>query len=108
MTVKVRLRLGCGLLRTCFRIIRRNRVQPVHEGHVGTGNQVPINIDRDLNAAVPHLLLHVGERGSSLDEQRSERVAKVMKSDVADTSLGQHRQKVAMVEIIAVEDGALR
>ena len=87
--------MGCGLLGTCFRIFSRNRVQPVHEGHVGTGNQVPINIDRDLNAAVPHLLLHVGERGSSLDEERSERMAKIMQADFADTSLGQSHQVCA-------------
>ena len=102
------LRGSCGLLRSCFRLFCRDPVKPVYKTNVGTGNQVAVNVDCDLNGTVPHLLFHADNRGSVLEEQRSERMTEIVQANPANASLGQHRKKYAMVEVIRVDNRPLR
>src|SRR5579872_5132427 len=57
----------------CVLVGRGFRVSTVHPGDV-SGNQVPVGVNRGLNGAVAHLLLHVDERSTVLNQQRAEGV----------------------------------
>ena len=46
---------------------------------------MPVGIDCDLNRTVAHLVFHVGEGGSVLDQQTSERVPKIMEPEASET-----------------------
>jgi len=48
-------------------------VEPIDRRAIPAGHEMPIDIDRYLNRAVPHLLLHVRETLPLLDEQRGKR-----------------------------------
>src|ERR1700674_64565 len=56
--VPQQLRGSCILLRGCFAI------QSIDPLDVSTRNQVSVGLDRDLDRTVPHLFLHVSERGA--------------------------------------------
>src|SRR5205823_11429159 len=70
------LRLCCGLLRNGL------PVELVHVRHVGSWNQVPVDVHSHLDRAVPHLVPYVGELGAGLDEQTSIAVSKIVKADL--------------------------
>jgi len=76
------LRLYCGLLR------RGQAVEAVYEGNVGPGNQVPVGIYGELNRAVPHLIAHIRERSSGLNQQAAKDVAQVVKTNLPQSGLG--------------------
>src|SRR5271167_410798 len=50
------------------------------------------------------LLLHIHNRGASLDQQRPECVAQVVETDLADSSLRQYRKEVAVIQVVGVEN----
>ncbi|HXM62984.1 MAG TPA: hypothetical protein VN950_19135 [Terriglobales bacterium] len=56
---------------------------------------------------MPHLLFHVHDRGSALNQQRPKRMPQIVKPDLADACLGEHRQKEPVVQIVGVEDRAI-
>lgn len=51
-----------------------------------------IGVNRDLDRAVTHLFFHVHDRRPALEEQRPECVTEIMKANLADSGLGQHRE----------------
>jgi hypothetical protein len=65
---------------------------------------VPVGINRNLNRAVPHLLLHVRERGTILNEQTSEGVPEVMEPEMSQPGVLEARQEVVVHQIVRVED----
>jgi hypothetical protein len=56
-------------------------VESVDPSNIFPGNQVTVNIDCHLDAAVAHLLLNMGGRDAGLNQQRAESVAQVMKAE---------------------------
>lgn len=69
MTIPLSLK-ELSIARTAF-----NGRQPVHGLPVRAGDQGPVDVDRDLDRRVPHLLLHVLRGLAVLQQQRGERVA---------------------------------
>ncbi|HZR31078.1 MAG TPA: hypothetical protein VFA76_04385 [Terriglobales bacterium] len=55
-----------------------------------------------------HLLFHVHYRRPALDQQRAERVPEIVKPDLPKPSLRENWPKIAMVEVVGIEDRALR
>jgi len=49
-------------------------VQAIHRSLIRARYQVAVNVDRDLDRVVAHLVLHVGEGLTVLDEARGEGV----------------------------------
>jgi hypothetical protein len=64
---------------------------------------VALCVDCDLDRTVPHLLLDVGQARSLLDEERSKGVAKGVECDVAQSRRSEAREKVAMVDVAAIQ-----
>jgi hypothetical protein len=50
---------------------------------VRSWNKMPVDVYSDFDRRVPHLLSHVSQRFTILDEQRRERMAKVMQSNLS-------------------------
>lgn len=63
------------MLQVCF------VVQPVHVAHIRSRKQVSVDVNRHLNGAVSHLVLDLGERRATLDEQTAEGVAQIMEAN---------------------------
>jgi hypothetical protein len=57
-----------------------NAVESINPSYILSGNQVAINIDRNLNALVAHLLLNICRRNADLNQQRAESVAQIVKA----------------------------
>ena len=55
-------------------------VKSIHRLTIRTGDQVSIRINGQLDRRVPELIAHVGETLVSLNQQRRERVTKIVKS----------------------------
>ena len=53
---------------------------------------------------MPHLLFQLDNRGTVLQQERSEGMTKIVQADPANASLGQHRKEYTMVEVIRVEN----
>jgi len=64
-----------------------------------------ISVDRDLNRAMAHLLLHVSERSSILDQEASEGVSQV-EAEAPKTSFFESRLLVARNNVVWLDDGA--
>jgi hypothetical protein len=47
-------------------------------------------------------------RGASLNQQRSECVTQVVQTDLANYGLRQHRKEVAMIQVVGIENTAVR
>lgn len=52
---------------------------------------------------VPHLLFHVDDRRSVLQQQRPESVTEIVQTNLTNASLGQHRKEYPMVEVVRVD-----
>jgi len=50
------------------------------------------------------LIFYVYDRGSVLDQERSQGVPEIMEPDLAQSGLREHRREVSMIEIVRVED----
>ena len=57
--------------------------QLVHGRPIRSRHQMPVHIYRHLDRTVPELVFHVGQRFPVLDQQRRERMSKVVKTDSA-------------------------
>jgi len=88
------LRLGCGLSRTCCRL-----PQAVNVRDIGAGNQVAVYVHRDLDARMPHLITHVGERGTGLDQHAAKRVPKVVKPNPPKAGALEQRDEMPLHEV---------
>ncbi len=55
---------------------------------------MPVNVDGDLDAGVPHLLLNISERLSILQEQAGKCVPEIVEADLPET-----RRLEALVEV---------
>ena len=65
----------------CVRV--RRIIEPIDRLPVGSGNEVPVNIDGDLNRVVPHLFTYVLRGLALLQEQRREGVAIIPTSELS-------------------------
>ncbi len=63
------------------------RVQAVNRRPIGPGDQVSVDIHRDLHTGVAELLLDIGERLPLLDEETRIRVPEVVQADLAEPRL---------------------
>jgi len=86
------------LLLTC------SAIQAVNPVDVRPWNEMPVGIDRDLNLAMPHLLLHVSERGAFLNQEAPEGVSEVMESETSEAGVLETRQEVIVHQIVRIED----
>jgi hypothetical protein len=68
---------------------------------------VSIYVYRDLNAAVPHLLLHIGRRNTGLNQERAERVPQVMEPELPKATLLQGWFHVTRADVVRA-DGSSR
>jgi hypothetical protein len=57
--------------------------QAIDGAPVGPGYEVPVEVDGDLDRRVAELLLHVGERFATLDQQRGVCVPQIVEADPA-------------------------
>ena len=58
-------------------------VQSVYLCPIAPWYQVPVDVHRNLDGVVPHLLLHVGEGGSLLNEQASKGMPEIMETNMS-------------------------
>ena len=63
------------------------RVQAVNRRPIGPGDQVSVDIHRDLHTGVAELLLDIGKRLPLLDEETRIRVPEVVQADLAEPRL---------------------
>lgn len=68
---------------------------------------MPVDVNRRLDARMAKLLLHVGQGGTPLKEDRSEGMTQVMKTDLADTGLRQLWNEQAVVEVVWIENASI-
>ena len=60
-----------------------------------------VDVDGDLDRRVPHLFLHVGQRFTVLNQQRSERVPDVVDADLPQVGAFQQTVEDAVTEVVA-------
>jgi hypothetical protein len=82
-------------------------VQPINGRAVSTRHQVPVGVDRDLNARASHLVPRVGQGLALLNQQARKRVPEVVEPDVPQVGRGQdaieRAAQVPDIEVAAVK-----
>jgi hypothetical protein len=88
---------------------RRNvdfAVQSIHPRDVCSRHEMTVNVDRDLNGAVAHLILHVSQAGAILNERRTVGVPSVVKSEHPKTCMLQGWVHITYGDVIGLQRGA--
>ncbi len=95
--VFLQLRLGCGLLLSCFRW----RVQLIDEMDVPPRQEVHILVCGELYGTVAELVANVRQGRARLNEQTSEGVAQVVETYAAQPGALQRGQEVLLAVLSA-------
>ena len=63
-----------------------------------------IDVHRNLNRMVSHLLLHINDRCSALNQQGPKGMPEIVESDSAEAGMFQGRQEIAVIEVFRLKD----